>query len=210
MFPEGTFVRAPGVLSFHLGAFAAAVAADRPVIPIALRGARALLRDEQWLPRRVPILVHIGAPIKIAGARNAFEATIEMRDVARRHILTYCGEPDLVGMAAGRRRVACEPLDRPQPDPGSAFASPSALLKCATLANEQKIDLLHRWYYDAVEIAVAEEEGMPARDNDLIREILQSLEQLEPIDVEHTGPSKQHGLAAERQRTTSPSIAQSP
>jgi 1-acyl-sn-glycerol-3-phosphate acyltransferase len=99
-FPEGTFVRAPGVLSFHLGAFAAAVAADRPVIPIALRGARALLRDEQWLPRRAPILVHIGAPIKAAGARNAFEATIQMRDAARRHILEYCGEPDLVGMVA--------------------------------------------------------------------------------------------------------------
>jgi 1-acyl-sn-glycerol-3-phosphate acyltransferase len=124
-FPEGTFVRPPGVLSFHLGAFAAAVAADRPVVPIALRGARALLRDEQWLPRRAPILVHIGAPIKATGARNAFEATIQLRDAARHHILKYCGEPDLVGMPAGR--------------------------------------------------------------SDLVRETLQSVEQLEPIDIEHTG-----------------------
>jgi 1-acyl-sn-glycerol-3-phosphate acyltransferase len=104
-FPEGTFVRAPGVLPFHLGAFAAAVAADRPVIPIALRGARALLRDAQRLPRRAPILVQIGAPIRAAGARNAFEATIQMRDAARRHILEYCGEPDLVGMPARRRNL---------------------------------------------------------------------------------------------------------
>jgi 1-acyl-sn-glycerol-3-phosphate acyltransferase len=203
-FPEGTFVRAPGVLPFHLGAFAAAVAADRPIIPIALRGARTLLRDGQWLPQRGPILVHIGAPIRAAGARNAFEATIQLRDAARRHILAYCGEPDLVGMPARRRNVTRENIERRQLDPASAFASPSALLECATLADEQKIDLLHRWYYDAVEVAVAEEEGMPARDSDLVREILQSLEQLEPIDVEHTGPSKQHGLAADRQRNTSP------
>lgn len=208
-FPEGTFVRAPGVLPFHLGAFAAAVAADRPIIPIALRGARALLRDEQWLPRREPILVHIGAPIKAVGARNAFEATIQLRDAARRHILQYCGEPDLVGMPTRRRNVTRESIEQQQLDLGSAFASPSALLECETLADEQKIDLLHRWYYDAVEIAVAEEEGMPARDSDLVREILLSLEQLEPIDVEHTGPSKQHGLAGDRQRTTSPSSAQS-
>ena len=208
-FPEGTFVRAPGLLPFHLGAFAAAVAADRPIVPIALRGARALLRDGQWLARRAPILVHIGAPIEVAGARNAFEATIQMRDAARRHILEYCGEPDLAGMPARRRNVTRESVEPRQLDPASAFASPTALLECTTLADEQKIDLLHRWYYDAVEIAVAEEEGMPVRDSDLVREILQALEQLEPIDVEHTGPSKQHGLATDRQRITSPTTAQS-
>jgi 1-acyl-sn-glycerol-3-phosphate acyltransferase len=97
-FPEGTFVRAPGLLPFHLGAFAVAVEAGRPVVPVALRGARALLRDEQWLPRRAPISVSIGGPIRPADADNAFAATIQVRDAARRHILEYCGEPDLTGM----------------------------------------------------------------------------------------------------------------
>jgi 1-acyl-sn-glycerol-3-phosphate acyltransferase len=99
-FPEGTFVRAPGLLPFHLGAFAAAVQADRPIVPIALHGTRALLRDEQWLPRRTPVSVHIGAPVKAARARNAFAATVQMRDAARHYILEHCGEPDLTAAPA--------------------------------------------------------------------------------------------------------------
>jgi len=39
-FPEGTFRRMPGLGPFHLGAFAAAVAARVPVLPVAIRGTR--------------------------------------------------------------------------------------------------------------------------------------------------------------------------
>lgn len=92
-FPEGTFVRAPGLLPFHLGAFAAAVEADRPIVPVAIRGARDLLPDEKWLPRRSPVTVHIGAAIKADHASNAFAATIRLRDTAHRYIREYCGEP---------------------------------------------------------------------------------------------------------------------
>jgi 1-acyl-sn-glycerol-3-phosphate acyltransferase len=121
-FPEGTFMRAPGLLPFHLGAFAAAVAADRPIVPIALRGARALLRDEQWLPRRAPILVDIGPRIKVAGARNAFAATIQARDAARRHILEYCGEPDLADIPANGHGFAAPPR-KPVTSPANAQSS---------------------------------------------------------------------------------------
>jgi len=38
VFPEGTTARAPALLPFRLGAFAAAVGAGRPIVPIALSG----------------------------------------------------------------------------------------------------------------------------------------------------------------------------
>ncbi|HEX7011613.1 MAG TPA: AMP-binding protein [Steroidobacteraceae bacterium] len=94
-FPEGTFTRAPGLRPFHLGAFSVAVETRRPIIPVALCGTRALLRDEQWLPRRAPVTVHIGAPIETPSSPNTFAATVATRDAARRFILEHCGEPDL-------------------------------------------------------------------------------------------------------------------
>ena len=62
VFPEGTFTRAPGLAPFHLGGFVAAVAAQVPVLPVAIRGTRALLRSGRWLPRRGPVAVTIGTP----------------------------------------------------------------------------------------------------------------------------------------------------
>src|SRR5262249_22506052 len=40
IFPEGTFVRRPGLLPFRLGAFRAAVDAGQPVIPVGIAGTR--------------------------------------------------------------------------------------------------------------------------------------------------------------------------
>jgi 1-acyl-sn-glycerol-3-phosphate acyltransferase len=94
-FPEGTFTRAPGLMSFHLGAFTVAVNAKLPVVPIAIRGARSLLRDEQWFPRRGPIVVDVGEPIAALVERDAFAAAVKLRDVAREHIRHHCGEPDM-------------------------------------------------------------------------------------------------------------------
>jgi 1-acyl-sn-glycerol-3-phosphate acyltransferase len=178
IFPEGTFVAVPGLLAFHLGAFAAAVEADQPIVPVALHGARALLRDGQWLPRRGPVAVHVGAPIKPPGARNAFAATIQLRDAARRHILEHCGEPDSTGMPADRNDGGQPNMEEPQLDPGSKFGSPAALLKCDSLPDAQKIDILRHWQYDAMEIATAEDEGMPCHDTDLLHEVSLSLQQL--------------------------------
>lgn len=97
-FPEGTFTRAPGLMPFHLGAFAAAVQAEAPVVPLALCGTRSLLRDEQWLPRRTAVAVHIGAPIApgaVTRGDDEFRAVVGLRDAAREWIRERCGEPDL-------------------------------------------------------------------------------------------------------------------
>ncbi|HHI70834.1 MAG TPA: acyl-phosphate glycerol 3-phosphate acyltransferase, partial [Rhodobacteraceae bacterium] len=51
-FPEGTFTRNPGLLPFRLGAFLAAAEAGLPIVPVAIRGTRSILRADAKLPHR--------------------------------------------------------------------------------------------------------------------------------------------------------------
>jgi 1-acyl-sn-glycerol-3-phosphate acyltransferase len=94
-FPEGTFVRMPGLLPFRMGAFIAATEAGVPVVPLTIRGTRAKLRADQWLPRRGAISVTISRPIHPRG--KDWNAAIALRDAARAEMLGHCGEPDLGG-----------------------------------------------------------------------------------------------------------------
>jgi 1-acyl-sn-glycerol-3-phosphate acyltransferase len=95
-FPEGGFERAPGLAPFHLGAFMAAAEAGLPVVPVALRGTRSILRADQWFPRRGRIVVTVGAPIRPPG--TGFEAALRLRDATRAQILAHSGEPDLAAV----------------------------------------------------------------------------------------------------------------
>jgi 1-acyl-sn-glycerol-3-phosphate acyltransferase len=99
-FPEGGFTRIPGLLRFRMGAFVSAVEAEVPLVPVAIRGTRSILRDGSWLPRRGSVTITIGKPIdpkQIAAGPNgdAWTRALKLRDAAREHILRYCGEPDL-------------------------------------------------------------------------------------------------------------------
>ncbi|MBI3574375.1 MAG: AMP-binding protein [Gammaproteobacteria bacterium] len=96
-FPEGTFTRRPGLQAFHLGAFVAAAETGLPVVPVALRGTRSILRDGSWFPRRGAVMLTIGAPL--TPASTDWQAALKLRDAARDHILRHCGEPDLAGEA---------------------------------------------------------------------------------------------------------------
>ncbi len=92
-FPEGTFDRMSGLLAFRMGAFVAAAEAGTPVVPVAIRGTRSMLRSETWLPRRGPVEVTVGSPIHPEG--TGWQAAVKLRDAAREEILRHCGEPDL-------------------------------------------------------------------------------------------------------------------
>jgi 1-acyl-sn-glycerol-3-phosphate acyltransferase len=96
MFPEGTFTRETGLRPFHLGAFRVAAAAGVPVIPLTLRGTRSVLRDGQWLLRRMPVSAVVGPPLAASPADDRFAAAVRLRDAAREQIRARCGEPDLV------------------------------------------------------------------------------------------------------------------
>ena len=81
-------------------------------------------------------------------------------------------------------------------DPAGVFGLPENVLHEASLTKEQKIEILRRWEYNAAEEAVALEEGMPGEESDLLRRILVALGEIAgPLDLEHTGPTKQHGLS---------------
>ncbi|MBR0683417.1 hypothetical protein GXW74_23225 [Roseomonas eburnea] len=86
-------------------------------------------------------------------------------------------------------------LERALLDPPAVFGTPEAVLAHPALTPEEKIEILRRWEYDAADVAVAIEEGMPGGDETLLRRITLALQQLAgPLDLDRTGPSKQHGL----------------
>jgi 1-acyl-sn-glycerol-3-phosphate acyltransferase len=93
-FPEGTFTRAPGLLPFHMGAFVVSAGAGLPVLPVAVRGTRSILRDGDWFPRRGVIQILAGPLLRPQG--EDWAAAVAIRDRARAEILARCGEPDLV------------------------------------------------------------------------------------------------------------------
>jgi len=99
-FPEGTFQRVPGLMSFHMGAFVTAAEANVPIIPIAIRGTRSILRSGSNFPHRGRIIITIGEAIGQDGLPETeitdnWKIALKLREQARKHILHYCGEPDI-------------------------------------------------------------------------------------------------------------------
>ena len=93
VFPEGTFTAQAGVRAFHLGAFKAALAAGRPIVPVALNGTRRVLRDGAWLPRRARITITICPPLLPQSDASDWHEIVRVRDAARKTIARYASEP---------------------------------------------------------------------------------------------------------------------
>ncbi len=93
-FPEGTFTTFPGLQPFRMGAFVTAVRTGVPVTPVAIRGARNIIRGNNRFPRRGHIDVIVRPPILPAG--KGWQVALDLRDAVRSEIARYCGEPDLV------------------------------------------------------------------------------------------------------------------
>jgi len=80
-------------------------------------------------------------------------------------------------------------------DPASVFDGPESVLAHPGLSDRQRIQILRRWEYDAAEVSVAIEEGMPDGNADLLHRVLRALEQLgAEIGADRVAPSKQHGI----------------
>jgi 1-acyl-sn-glycerol-3-phosphate acyltransferase len=85
IYPEGRRGRGPLLEPFRAGAFRAAAATGRPVVPISVRGTRLIMRRGVRLLRRGSIDVTIHQPIaptssdrrEIARLRNAVRSEIE-------------------------------------------------------------------------------------------------------------------------------------
>ena len=74
IFPEGTRSRSGELLPFKKGGFIMAIKAQAPVVPVAIKGARAAMRKGSPIIRPVTVTVRLGEPVETAGM------TLEDRD----------------------------------------------------------------------------------------------------------------------------------
>ncbi len=93
IFPEGRLARAPGLRPFHMGAFVVAAQTGVPVVPMAIRGTRTILRPEHHFPRHGAIDITIGEPIRPSG--DNWTAAVELQHAVRSAVLDLSGEPDV-------------------------------------------------------------------------------------------------------------------
>lgn len=91
-FPEGTFTREPGLRTFHMGAFVLAARAGVPLLPVAIRGTRRVLRADQWFPRHGAIHVNVCPPL-LAQGPDWMEA-IKLRDATIEMLLEHLDESE--------------------------------------------------------------------------------------------------------------------
>tara|TARA_Y100000588_G_scaffold366711_1_gene432728 strand:+ start:730 stop:2139 length:1410 start_codon:yes stop_codon:yes gene_type:complete len=89
VFPEGTFVRAPGLLPFRLGAFRAAALSGCPVVPITLGGTRRIFPAGTLLLSPGRITVAIAEPLH--PDENTWSEVVRLRDEAR-NIIAQTGD----------------------------------------------------------------------------------------------------------------------
>jgi 1-acyl-sn-glycerol-3-phosphate acyltransferase len=80
-FPEGTFDHEPGLRPFRTGAFATAVRAQLPLIPVAITGARDILPAGAWLPRPGRLSVTVLSTLHPDPAAD--NPVIDLKDRAR-------------------------------------------------------------------------------------------------------------------------------
>ena len=101
-------MRMPGLLPFKMGAFEIAARTGLPLVPIAVRGTRSILRSDSWFPRHGTITVTFGKPIVSAAApafdHDIWSTALHLRDKTREWLLNNCGEPDL-----GHERLRLQP-----------------------------------------------------------------------------------------------------
>ncbi len=83
IFPEGTFKRMPGLLPFHMGAFTIAAQTAAPLVPVAIRGTRAILRAGAWFVRHGAIEVSAGDALRAGGSNDIWRESLALRDAAR-------------------------------------------------------------------------------------------------------------------------------
>jgi 1-acyl-sn-glycerol-3-phosphate acyltransferase len=97
-FPEGTFSSDVGLLRFHIGAFAAAVRAHLPVVPVAIRGTRHCLPPGSPWPQPGTIRIEALAALPSQPAAlgtDAGDRAALLRDAARAALLAALREADL-------------------------------------------------------------------------------------------------------------------
>ncbi|MFI4938319.1 MAG: 1-acylglycerol-3-phosphate O-acyltransferase [Candidatus Berkiellales bacterium] len=90
IFPEGTFTAGAGLRPFKLGAFKIAAEGQCPILPVAIKGTRSILRDDHFILQPGPIEVTIGE--LIMPLANDWQEVTRLHREARAQIAKDCGE----------------------------------------------------------------------------------------------------------------------
>ena len=69
--------------------------------------------------------------------------------------------------------------ERARIDPAAVYAAPEEIVAAPDLTRKEKLDLLRRWRYDAIELNVAVDEGMGDESSSLLDRILRAIDGLE-------------------------------
>ncbi len=99
IFPEGTFSYATGVRPFKSGAFKVAAETGIPICPVAIKGARKILRANEKLLRPYPMHVTIGEALRVQS--GDWEEIVRLRESARVWIAEHSGEQTVDLIVAG-------------------------------------------------------------------------------------------------------------
>jgi hypothetical protein len=79
-------------------------------------------------------------------------------------------------------------------NPALAFLGPEEVLERDELTREQKIEVLRRWKFDALQLQVADEENMRSEQpSDILDRVLQALYALNASPNVEDSPSTKHG-----------------
>ena len=79
-------------------------------------------------------------------------------------------------------------------NPALVFLGPEDVLKQDELTREQKIEVLRRWKFDALQLQVADEENMRSeQSSDILDRVLQALHALNASPNLEDSPSTKHG-----------------
>ncbi|MEW8276395.1 MAG: lysophospholipid acyltransferase family protein, partial [Candidatus Thiodiazotropha taylori] len=92
-YPEGTFRAEPGLLPFRMGAFVAATQNGIPVVPVTIRGTRAILKDDTNFPQHGAVRIIIAPAIEPEG--DDWTEAVRLKDAAREVIARDCNERSL-------------------------------------------------------------------------------------------------------------------
>ena len=87
VFPEGTIPRNGRALPFQPGAFSAAIAAGRPIVPITIRGTDTVWPRDAWTLRRGALDVVVHEPI--APGEASRREIFRLSEAAREQLTPY-------------------------------------------------------------------------------------------------------------------------
>jgi hypothetical protein len=76
-------------------------------------------------------------------------------------------------------------------NPADVYSEPNQVLQDSSLSQEQKMEILKQWEYDAREMEVAEEENMAGNAPSMLREVLKAIVKLEDGGSSEQAPTKQ-------------------